>query len=124
LSGASFPIYGDSLQSRDFTYVEETVDATVRAATAPEPPPILNIGGHEAATLLEIADLVAELSGRRIKLDRRPAQNGDVRRTGADPTLARASPGWRAETPLRDGLAATVDWAIGLEPARIASLVA
>jgi len=123
-SGASFPVYGDGLQVRDFTYVDDAVDATVRAATAPEPPSILNIGGHEAATLLEIVDLVAELNGRRIKLDRRPAQNGDVRRTGADTARARASLGWRAETPLRNGLAATVDWAIGLEPARIASLVA
>jgi UDP-glucuronate 4-epimerase len=110
LARTSFPVYGDGLQMRDFTYVSDVVDATVRAAVAAAPPQILNVGGCESATLLEIVELVEELAEWPIELDGRPAQDGDVRRTGADTSLARASLDWRPEVTLHRGLAATVAW--------------
>jgi len=111
LSRTSFPIYGEGDQVRDFTYVDDVVDATVRAARADAPPPILNVGGSESATLLHVIQTIGELAGHEIELDRHPVQRGDVRRTGADTSLARESLGWEPQVQLGDGLAATVEWA-------------
>lgn len=123
-SGGSFPVFGDGLQVRDFTYVGDAVDATVRAASAVSPPAVLNVGGYEGATLLDIIDIVGELAERAPQLDWRPAQRGDVRRTGADTTLARSSLAWRPTVGLRRGLAATVEWAAGLAPVEGRALTA
>jgi nucleoside-diphosphate-sugar epimerase len=111
LRGETFPVYGDGLQVRDFTYVADVVDATVRAAHAATAPPILNVGGREAATLLDVIGLVERLVGSRVALERLPDQLGDVRRTGADTSLAREHLGWNARVALADGLAAMVAWA-------------
>ena len=113
LSRTSFPIYGEGDQIRDFTYVADVVDATVRAVQADAPPPILNVGGSESATLLHVIETICELAQHEIELDRRPVQRGDVRRTGADASLARASLGWEPQVRLKEGLAATVAWARG-----------
>jgi nucleoside-diphosphate-sugar epimerase len=113
LSGETFPVYGDGLQVRDFTYVADVVDATLRAAHATPVPPILNIGGREAATLLDVIATVERLVGFTIALERLPDQIGDVRRTGADTTLAREHLGWQAHVGLADGLAAMVEWTRG-----------
>ena len=51
--GTPFPLYGDGAQSRDFTHVDDAVDATVRAGSADAPAPLFNVGGGEEATLAE-----------------------------------------------------------------------
>jgi nucleoside-diphosphate-sugar epimerase len=110
LGGDSFPIYGDGSQSRDFTHVDDAVEATLRAGDAARPAPVYNIGGGEEATLAEVISMLEFLAGRRLLLDRRGAQDGDVRRTGADTSLARSSLGWRPTVRLRDGLRSELDW--------------
>ena len=99
---------------RDFTYVADAVDATVRAARADDPATIYNVGGGEEATMGRVIDLVAELSGREVPVDRVGVQRGDVRRTCADTTRARRGLDWHPETGLREGLAAQVAWVRGL----------
>lgn len=114
LGGPAFPVMGDGSQSRDFTYVADAVDATVRAmAAAGDLPPVLNVGGGQEATLRQVIDLVGAIAGRPVPLEWGPAQRGDVRRTGADTSLARTVLGWAPATTLADGLAAQVAWAAG-----------
>jgi UDP-glucuronate 4-epimerase len=118
--GPRFRLFGDGEQSRDFTYVADAVDATVRAARADDPAAIYNVGGGEEATMSRVIDLVAELSGREVPVDRVGVQRGDVRRTCADTTRARQGLDWHPETGLREGLAAQVAWVRGLCESRLA----
>jgi UDP-glucuronate 4-epimerase len=107
--GAHFLLNGDGSQSRDFTHVEDVVCATVLAATAPDPAPILNVGGGQEATMTEVIEILDDLAGAAIPVRPVGAQRGDVRRTGADTTLLR-SLGWRPAVGLRDGLRSELDW--------------
>ncbi|MDH4076489.1 MAG: GDP-mannose 4,6-dehydratase [Acidimicrobiia bacterium] len=114
LGGPVFPVMGDGSQSRDFTFVDDAVDATVRALRSTRDlPPVLNVGGGQEATLRQVIDLVGSIAGRPVPLEWGPAQRGDVRRTGADTSLARAVLGWAPTTTLAEGLAAQFAWAAG-----------
>lgn len=108
----TFPLYGDGGQSRDFTYVADAVDATLRAGVVADPRAIYNVGGGQEATMEEVIALLAELADRPVRIDRRSAERGDVRRTSADTTSARETLGWQPTTGLRDGLAAELEWVL------------
>jgi UDP-glucuronate 4-epimerase len=103
-------LYGDGEQSRDFTYVDDVVRANLLAMTAPVHAEAINIGGGRRVTLNEVVGLIGEAAGRPLRIQRRPAQPGDVRHTGADGTRAEALLGYRAQTDLAAGLAAQAEW--------------
>jgi UDP-glucuronate 4-epimerase len=110
LDGASFPMFGDGSQSRDFTHVADAVDATFRAGLAAEPAPIYNVGGGHEATLAEVVARLEDLSGETALLDRRPDRVGDVKRTCADTARAREDLGWHPTVGLREGLQSQLEW--------------
>ena len=111
LSGEPFPFYGDGRQVRDFTYVADVVEANLLAAARSVPPgSVINIAGGSTTTLLEVMNIVSELVGRPIELDRQPAQPGDVARTGGSTELAARLLGWKPRVPLREGLATQLSW--------------
>jgi nucleoside-diphosphate-sugar epimerase len=109
VTGGRFEVYGDGSQSRSWTYVGDVVEATIAALTAP--PGIYNVGGGEEATLRDALELLQEIAGRRLDVCYGPPATGDMRRTAADSTRLEAATGWRARTPLSDGLAAHWAWA-------------
>ena len=113
LSGRSPEVYGDGLQSRDFTFVADAVAANLRAATAPAERcsgRAFNIARGEPQTLL---DLLAILC-RHLDVDIAPrhlaARPGDIRHSHADITAARDVLGYHPAVPFADGLAQTVAW--------------
>jgi UDP-glucuronate 4-epimerase len=110
IDGASFPMYGDGSQSRDFTHVADAVDATFRAGLADRVAPIYNVGGGHEATLAEVVAVLEELSGEKAVLDRRPDRVGDVKRTCADTSRAREDLDWEPSVGLRDGLRSQLEW--------------
>jgi UDP-glucuronate 4-epimerase len=110
--GEIFPLYGDGEQSRDFTYVADAVDATVRAGAAADPLPLYNVGGGEEATMNQVIATLEEIAGHPVPLERHAAQRGDVVRTCADTTRARTTLGWSPTTGIRDGLAAELAWTL------------
>jgi UDP-glucuronate 4-epimerase len=111
LNGDPFPLFGDGDQIRDFTYVDDAVEANVLAAAAEVPPgSVINVAGSESVSLLEVIHIVEELIGRPIQLDRRPGQPGDVRRTGGSGRRAAALLGWSPKIRLHEGLRRQVDW--------------
>ncbi|MBI2919496.1 MAG: NAD-dependent epimerase/dehydratase family protein [Planctomycetes bacterium] len=109
LLGRSAPIvYGDGLQTRDFTFVEDAAEAFERAARS-EAAGVFNVAAGGRITVL---DLIAKIRGicggpEPEFLPRRP---GDVLHSQADVTAAEAAFGFRARTSLEDGLRRTVDW--------------
>ncbi len=110
LGGPVFELYGDGTQSRDFTHVDDAVDATVRAVSAADPGPVLNVGGGQEASMLDVLDIVDHLAGRPVPVLQTEVQRGDVRRTGADTSRAARRLGWVPRVSLEDGLASELDW--------------
>ncbi|MDH4146667.1 MAG: GDP-mannose 4,6-dehydratase [Acidimicrobiia bacterium] len=108
--GPEFRLLGDGRQSRDFTYVDDVVDATARAARVTLLPAVANVGGGREATMNQVIELIEGLSGNRLAVRREAVQRGDVRRTAADTELARRQLGWRPEVDLVSGLRRQLDW--------------
>jgi nucleoside-diphosphate-sugar epimerase len=106
LTGEPFPLHGDGEQTRDFTYVGDVVTAMRQAATAPWTG-VANVGGGQRLTMNQIIETVSELAVP-VRLLRTPAQDGDVRHTAADTSLAQRSFGYRPTMGIREGLAAMV----------------
>jgi nucleoside-diphosphate-sugar epimerase len=111
VTGDPFPLYGDGRAERDFTFVSDVVRAFEAAATAPvEPGTVVNVTGSHPVRLREVIELVGDLAGRTVTLDRLPPQPGDVDRTGGSSELIQRVLGWKAEVPLERGLAAQLGW--------------
>jgi UDP-glucuronate 4-epimerase len=109
VAGRTFPLHGDGSQVRDFTYVGDVVRANLAAAKADvEPGTVVNIAGGSRVTMGEVAELVGSALGQPVALERLPAQAGDVRRTGADRSLARELLGWEPEVGLAEGISRQV----------------
>ena len=107
LSGEPFLMYGDGEQSRDFTYVEDVVNAVRLAALSPWAG-VANIGGGARTTMNRVISLVSELV-RPVDVMNLPAQRGDVRHTAADTTVARQAFGYSPAVTLEEGLARMVE---------------
>ena len=103
-------LYGDGEQTRDFTFVEDAVAATIAAGDHGRPGAVYNIGGGSRVSMNEVIALIAQATGRRIDVRREPTQKGDMRDTFADTSSARADLGWAPKTSLADGINAEVRW--------------
>jgi GDP-L-fucose synthase len=103
-------LWGDGTPTREYLYVDDCVDGLVSAAERYDGPEPVNLGTGVETSIRETAELVAEAVGfaGRITWDR-SMPNGQPRRS-LDPSRARDLFGWRARTPLRDGIARTVAW--------------
>ena len=112
LNDESFPLYGDGEQTRDFTFVSDAVEATVRAANA-EPGSVFNVGGGSRVTLSEVIAMIEELAGQKARIERQEKQAGDVRHTWADTSRIREALGFEPQVGLREGLGREVVWLRG-----------
>ncbi len=103
-------VFGDGEQTREFTYVSDAVDGTVKAASADVVGQIINLGGGSRVTVNRVLDTLEDIS--RIKVRRRqlPAAPGDPRHTGASINLARERLGWEPRVSLREGLTREWEW--------------
>lgn len=113
LDGRTLNIYEDGDIVRDFVFVDDVVDALVKASNVAKPPegPV-NIGSAETATIKDTAQMLLTMLGAdpnrfEISGDYRP---GDIRYAVADISKAKKALGWTPATSLKDGLAALADW--------------
>jgi nucleoside-diphosphate-sugar epimerase len=112
LGAKPFGVNGTGEQSRDFTYVSDSVAATMAAMERGRPGVVYNIGGGAETTLNAVIEIAEELSGRRLQVRHDPAAAGDVRRTAADTSLIRRDTGWRPVTALAEGLSMQLEEAL------------
>ena len=119
LDGRPLTVYGDGSQVRDYTYVGDVVDATIRAMSAELPPAaVLDIAsGHPVDLTTLIGTLRGLLGSDEVDLDCRDERRGDVPRTEGKITLARERLGWVPQVDLRSGLARQLAWHAGLRAA-------
>jgi nucleoside-diphosphate-sugar epimerase len=105
-------IYGDGEQSRDFTYIDNVVDANMRAAETDKGiGQVINIANGQRITLNQLLDELKSLTGKgEMQADYQPARSGDVRHSLADITRARELLGFEPIVELRKGLELTIDW--------------
>ena len=104
-------IFGDGEQSRDFTYVDNVVDATLRAAEAAGASgKVLNVGTGGRFTLNQTLALLNKVTGKLIKPRYDPPRTGDIRDSQADITQARSILGYEPRIGFEEGLRRTWDW--------------
>ena len=114
LGGWDIDVYGDGGQTRDFTYVSDAVDATLRAAFSPEATAVYNVGGGSQTALRDAISVLEELIGREAILNFTDPLPGDSRDTSADISRAAAELEYRPSVDLASGLADQVAWQRGL----------
>ena len=124
LAGEPVPVYGSGEQIREFTYVDDVAAATIRAGIAPvEPGTVLNVCGGQAMTVNEVLDVLGELLGQPVAVERSGMATGDVRRTGGSTELAERLLGWTPTVDVRTGLARQIAWHRTREDLRAASVL-
>jgi nucleoside-diphosphate-sugar epimerase len=106
-------VYGDGLQTRDFTFVDDIVSATRAAALSGRPGSVYNVGGGVRVALRDVLRLIEQLTARRLRIDRDDAQKGDMRDTFADTSAAARDLGFCSTVPLAEGLAREWTWLQG-----------
>jgi UDP-glucuronate 4-epimerase len=121
LDGRAFPLLGDGRQTRSFTFVDDAVEATVRAMWAAQRGcrGVVNVGGRKEVSLREAIATLEQIARVRVKLAFEPAARGDVRRTCPDTWRAQHVLDWQAETDLAAGLEA--QWRAAVRLARVVS---
>ncbi|MGL6095512.1 MAG: NAD-dependent epimerase/dehydratase family protein [Fimbriiglobus sp.] len=112
-AGKSPAVHGDGLQSRDFTYVANAVQALVKASTAPAERVsgnVYNIGTGRCVTVLDLIRELNGLLGTNVGAMHEPSRAGDVRFSKADITRTRADLGYDPAVTFEDGLRNTIAW--------------
>ena len=111
IEGQAPVIYGDGEQSRDFTYVENIVDETLRACEAPEASGLVFNGGTGARiTLNQVLKMLSRITGQTIQAKYDVARSGDIRDSQADVSLARKILGYEPRVQFEEGLKQTWEW--------------
>jgi UDP-glucuronate decarboxylase len=109
LRGEPLTIFGDGQQSRSFCYADDLIEGIVRLMETPDEftGPV-NLGNPAEFTILQLAELVLELTGSKSALERRPLPGDDPRQRRPDISLAKARLDWEPTIQLREGLEKTI----------------
>lgn len=113
LDGGRIAVYGDGLQSRDFTYIDDIVDGIIASVSAP-PGSVLNLGGGSRVTVRQVVAALEEVTGVQIAVDYIESQAGDVSHTAASLESAHDLIGYTPRVLLYEGLRREADWLRGL----------
>jgi UDP-glucuronate 4-epimerase len=112
--GRPIQVYNRGDMQRDFTYIDDIVEGTLRVLDRPAPPPakyaVYNIGNHEPVGLLDYIAALERALGKKARLEMKPMQPGDVKATYADTTALARAVGFAPSTPLDAGLARFAQW--------------
>lgn len=108
--GREIEVFGDGEQTREFTYVSDAVDGTVKAAAADAVGCVFNLGGGSRVTINRVLATLEDISRMKVYRHNLPAAPGDHRHSGASINLAREKLGWEPRVSLREGLTRQWQW--------------
>lgn len=115
LQGRPLPIYGDGKAIRDFTFVDDVVDATLKAAdSASTGHRIYNVAGGGPVSVNDVIGLLSDILGKELDVHHTDPARGDPVRTGGDTSLIESELDWQPTTPIEEGLRRQVEWAQGV----------
>jgi UDP-glucuronate 4-epimerase len=100
--------HGD--MQRDFTYIDDIVEGTIRVLDRPSRYAVYNIGNHQPVELLDYIAALGRALGKEPRLEMKPMQPGDVKATYADTSALQKAVGFAPSTPLEVGLARFAQW--------------
>ncbi len=111
IEGQPLVVYGDGEQSRDFTFIENVVDETLRACEATGASGMVFNGGTGARiTINQVLKLLEKITGKKVQAKYEPPRTGDIRDSQADISLARRVLGYQPLVQFEEGLARTWHW--------------
>ncbi len=110
LKNEEIAMYGDGEQTRDFTYIDDIVNANILAMNKGQDGSVYNIGGGSRISINEAIDMLAKISGKQPKIKRLGVQKGDMIHTLADITKARQELGYEPTVRLEEGLEREYIW--------------
>lgn len=103
-------VYNYGKMRRDFTYIDDIVEGTVRAIERPAPYDLFNLGNSDSVGLMDFIRVIEEELGQEAEKEMMPLQPGDVPETVADIQRSRECLGFNPRTPLREGIRAFLSW--------------
>ena len=112
--GEPLTVYGDGRQSRDFTYVDDAIEANVRAVKRARPQSIYNVGGGSQVEVREAIAMLELACGTSARIEWKPLPPGDPPRTRADASRLAADLEYVPAVPIEKGLEAEAEWTRGL----------
>jgi UDP-glucose 4-epimerase len=110
VEGRPLDVFGDGSQSRDCTYVDDVVDATIQAGDTRTKHRVFNVGGGTRRPLTDILDVMQEIVGKRAIVRYTGEERGDVPHTHADISRSREEFGYTPSTPVEEGLRREARW--------------
>ncbi len=110
MEGKPLQVFNHGDMQRDFTYIDDIVEGTLRALDKPARYAIYNIGNHQPVALLDYIATLERALGKKALLEMKPMQPGEVKATYADTRALANAVGFEPATPLGDGLARFAEW--------------
>ena len=110
--GDEISVFGDGTQTRDFTYVDDAVEANILGAKSNLAGEVFNVGGGSRISVIELIGEIERIIGKKAQILYVEKQKGDVRDTWADVSKAKAKMNWSPRVDINKGLKRFVDWFI------------
>ena len=111
--GDKIPVFGDGTQTRDFTFVDDAVEANTLAARSNVVGEVFNIGGGTKISVNELIKKIEDTIGKKAKIKYVEKQKGDVKDTLADISKAKELLGWSPKVNINEGLKKYIKWYLG-----------
>jgi len=108
--GTEIAVFGDGTQTRDFTFIDDVIEANILAADTDLVGEVFNIGGGSRISVIELIEKIERLTGKKAKLNYKGKQKGDVRDTWADVSKAEEMLNWKSQIDINEGLRLSVAW--------------
>ncbi|MDI6886846.1 MAG: GDP-mannose 4,6-dehydratase, partial [archaeon] len=110
LNDEEITVYGDGTQTRDFTYVDDAVEATILAAENDLTGEVFNIGGGSRISVSDLIQIIENILGKKARVKYIEKQKGDVKDTLANVSKAKKDLGWKPMINIYKGLERDIKW--------------